>query len=186
MKFTGQPARILDFDCEARPLSYLGQDFTTRELTAIAAQFIGEKKIYCWALGESSPKEMLEGFRALYDRADIVTGHFIRSYDLPLIQATLLEHGLPSLGPKMTCDTKSDLIKFQGISKSQESLGAMLGLKHPKIGMNQTDWRTANRLTEEGIQRTKRRVKGDVVQHVELRAELLRRNMLKPPRRWTP
>ena len=31
-----RPMRVLDFDIENRPLSYLGSDFTTAEVTAIA------------------------------------------------------------------------------------------------------------------------------------------------------
>ena len=33
---SARPLRVLDFDIENRPLSYLGSDFTTAEVTAIA------------------------------------------------------------------------------------------------------------------------------------------------------
>lgn len=186
MKFTGRPARVLDFDTEARPLSWYGGDFVTKEITAIAAQFVGEKKMHVWALGENTTEEMLDGFLRLYNRADLLTGHFIRGYDLPVLQSAMLEFGFGPLAPRLTQDTKLDLLRFSGLSKSQESLGAMLGLKHPKIGMDQAKWREANRLTRAGICLTKRRVSGDVRQHIEMRQELLRRGMLGPPRVWTP
>ncbi len=186
MKFTGKGLRWLDLDCEARPLSWLGGDFVTKEVTAIACQFVGEKKTYCWALGECSTEEMLSGFLGLYTRADGVTGHFLRGYDLPVLNAAMIEHGLPPLIAKLSHDTKIDLLRFQGISKSQESLGAMLGLMHPKVQMSQSDWRAANRLTPAGIRKTKQRVVGDVHQHIEMRAELLRRGLLAPPKVWRP
>lgn len=183
-------ALILDFDIESRPLSWYGGDFVTKETTAIAAKFISDKnvgkakKMYCWALGEVSMEEMLEGFRKLYDKATIVTGHYIRGYDLPSINAGMLELGLPPLASKMTQDTKGDLIQLSGLSKSQENLGATLGLKHPKIGMDQDKWRKANRLEPAGIAETKKRVRGDVEQHIELRQILLERGLLSEPRLW--
>lgn len=176
--------RILSFDCEARPLSWLGGDFVTKEITAIAAQFIGEKAIYCAALGEVTTEEMLAGFVQLYDEADVVTGHYIRGYDLPVVNGALAEFGFRPLSSKLSHDTKNDLINSSGISKSQESLGAMLGLVAPKIQMNQSRWREANRLTEEGIKFTKERVIGDVKQHIQLRSALLERGMLGPPKIW--
>src|SRR5262245_59473495 len=45
-------ARVLDFDIENRPLSYLGQDFTTSEVTAIAASFGRKEKMHVWLLGQ--------------------------------------------------------------------------------------------------------------------------------------
>ena len=70
--------RVLDFDIENRPLSYWYDDRCTAEVTAIAAGFRGEDDITVWLLGRDDPKEMLEGFRAMFDAADIVTGHYIR------------------------------------------------------------------------------------------------------------
>ncbi len=178
--------RILDFDTEARPLSWYGGDFVTKEITAIAAQFIGEKKMHVWMLGEVEPEEMLDGFLKLYTEADIVTGHFIRGYDLPVVNGALLDFGRPPLGEKLTSDTKGDLVKLQGLSKSQENLGALLGLDAPKVQMDQAKWREANRLTRAGIKLTKERVTGDVRQHIELRQKLIDNGWLGPPRVWSP
>lgn len=185
LRFTGRGLRILDFDCEARPLSWYGGDFVTRELTAIAAQFIGEKRVYCWLLGRDDPIRMLKAFRRLYDQADMVTGHFIRGYDLPAVNAGMLEAGLPPLTAKLSHDTKLDLLRFSGLSKSQENLGALLHLEHPKVQMDQEKWREANRLTARGLALTRRRVVGDVRQHIELRARLLELGLLGPPRVWS-
>jgi hypothetical protein len=186
LSFGGTTPRTLDFDIEARPLSWLGGDFVTREVTAIAARFLDGDVTYVWALGEDSPKSMLRGFKALYDKADIVTGHYIRGYDLPGLNDALMEFGLDGLTEKWSVDTKLDLRKGQGVSKSQESLGAMLGLDHPKIQMSQSDWRAANRLTPGGVEKTKRRVIGDVEQHIEMLAELRNRGLVGPGKLWTP
>ena len=182
----GHPLRWLDFDIENRPLSYLGSDFTTAEVTAIAASWADEKKVHCWALGEVTAEEMLLGFTALYSRADGVTGHYIRKHDLPIVNGALLELGLPLLTAKLTCDTKMDLVRRKDLSASQESLGEMYGLTHPKEHMSQPKWRKANRLTPEGIKETRRRVIGDVRQHKSLRVALLNAGALKSPSTWRP
>lgn len=181
-----KPLRVLDFDIENRPLAYLGMDFTSAEITAIAAGWTDEKAVHVWALGDVDLADILLGFKAMYDEADIVTGHYIRNHDLPIINGALMELGLPGLGPKLTQCTKNDLVTSKGISKSQENLGEMLGIKAPKIQMNQPKWRAANRLTPEGIELTKKRVVGDVAQHKQLRATLLEQDRLGSPRVWRP
>lgn len=180
-----QQLRILDFDIEARPLSWYGGDLVSREVTAIAAQFVGEDEIYCWLLGKHKLTTILSKFVELYDQADMVTGHYIRGYDLPTVNGALLEQEMPTLRPKLSHDTKLDLIKWQGGSKSQENISAMLGLEHPKISMSQADWREANRLTKDGIERTRKRVVGDIMQHQEMRGRMMELGMLKPPRVWS-
>ena len=177
--------KILDFDCEARPLSWIGQDYVTKEPTAIAWKLIGSRgKPTVFVLGEVSSVEMLTKFVEAYNQADMVTGHYIRGFDLPLINGALSDWNLPPLQAKLTSDTKLDFFKRHGMSNSQESIGAMLNIKHEKISMTQADWRSANRLTKEGIRLTKVRVSGDVEQHIEMRDEILKRGWLGPPRVW--
>jgi DNA polymerase elongation subunit (family B) len=178
----------LDFDIENRPLSYLGSDWTTADITAIAASFVDEDEVFCFVQtkARSSQRSMLKRFLELYNEADGVTGHNLKRHDLPHVNGALMELGLPTLGAKLVCDTYTDLKKKSGISGSQENLAAMLGLVTPKIGMNTTKWRLANRLVPEGIQATKERVIGDVVQHKALRAALLERDLLRPPKAWRP
>lgn len=181
----GKQLKILDFDCESRPLTFQG-DWNTSEITAIGASWIGEKKIHCWALGEVDSVEMLSRFREMYAQADILTGHYIRGFDLPLVNGALLEFKLPLLTSKLTQDTCKDLTRKKDLSGSQESLGQMFGLSHPKEHMSPPLWRKANRLTQEGIKETRRRVIGDVRQHKQLREHLLAIRALKPPKVWNP
>lgn len=178
--------RVLDFDIENRPLSYGGMDFTFSDITAIAASFEGSRKIHSWFLGQVSQEEMLREFVKLYDQADIVTGHYVLFHDLPIISGALMELKLPPLGAKMVSDTKVHLKSAKGISKSQESLSAMYGLRMPKQHMTQNDWRQGNRLTPEGIEEVRRRVVGDIKQHKQLRRQLLDEDRLGPPTLWKP
>ena len=178
--------RTLDLDIENRPLSYAGEDFTFSEITAIAWQFVGDRHHHVLCLGEVPKRTMLLGFVAAYIQSDLVTGHNIIKHDLRILNGALLEEGLSPLPPKLVCDTYLHLKRKSGVSGSQENLAKMLGVKTPKVGMSQADWREANRLTLEGIALTKRRVVGDVRQHIALRKELLRRDWLKAPRMWQP
>jgi hypothetical protein len=179
--------RVLDFDIENRPLSYLGSDYTTAEVTAIAACWHGKPKtMTLWLLGRDTPTAMLNGFRVMYNAADMVTGHYIRMHDLPIINGAMLEYGMDPLEDKLTCDTKLDLVKKGPVfSASQENLSAMLGLVAPKVHMNTVLWREANRLTDEGLKLTAKRAIGDVIQHMQLRAALVERRLLSHPKKWS-
>lgn len=180
-----RPMRVLDFDCEARPLHWISSDYVSKEITAIAWAWTDRPEdVTCYLLGETDPEDMLTAFRAAYDQADMVTGHFIRGYDLPLINGALTEYQLPTLGDKLTHDTKLDLVRRSGLSGSQENLGAMLGLAHEKVKMDQAKWRSANRLTPEGLAEVKTRVVGDVQQHIEMRERLLKLGYLAAPVMW--
>jgi hypothetical protein len=120
--------RVLDFDIENRPLSYLGSDFTTAEVTAIAWAWTDQpENVTVYLLGETDLIDILKRFVEAFNRADIVTGHYITGHDLPMINGALMECRLPVLGDKRVSDTKTDLIRSKGISLSQESLGAMSG-----------------------------------------------------------
>src|SRR4051812_23080126 len=114
--------KILDFDIENRPLSYLGMDYTTGEITAIAWSWVGEDDVQVRALGQDDPEDILIDFEQVYNEADIVTGHYIRKHDLPLINGSLLEVHSSGLSEKATIDTKLDLMQMKYLSASQESL----------------------------------------------------------------
>lgn len=99
--------KILDFDIENRPLAYLGMDYTSAEITAIGAAWHGTTAVRVWLLGRDDPAEMLAEFREWYDAADVVTGHYIREHDLPVINGAMLEYELPPLDAKLTSTRSS-------------------------------------------------------------------------------
>lgn len=177
--------RILDFDIENRPLSYWVPDRPSAEITAIAACWVDDpKSMKCWLLGRDRPETMLEQFRELYDRADVVTGHYIRRHDLPIVQGAMLDYGLKPLGKKIAQDTKLDLVRLSDIPVSQENLLEMLEVRGSKYHMTQKMWREANRLTESGLALTERRVTSDVRHHIKMRMALLKRGLLNAPEEW--
>lgn len=189
----GRRLRILDFDIENRPLTYWAPDMPTAEITSIAS---------CWAddpesmqvdlLGETDGWLMLVRFIQRYAEADMVTGHYIRKHDLPIINAMLIEEGLPTLGPKLSCDTKLDMVKKSDLPATQEFLLETLDVRDEdgqpfrKYHMSQTDWREANRLTPEGLAKTRARVSSDVRAHMALRLAMVERGLLTSPQVWQP
>jgi DNA polymerase elongation subunit (family B) len=182
------PRKILDFDTETRKIGFhIGGQWKPDgcEPIAISWSFI-EGPVVVRQLGANSPEEMLTAFLEAYNEADIVTGHNIRNFDLPILNGALIERGLPMLSPKLTQDTLKDLVRRAGWSSSQENLGAMFELLADKYHMNDTKWREGTRLTPEGVELTRRRVMDDVVQHMQLRVKLLERGMLRRPRVWHP
>ena len=185
IRIASRPLRVLDVDIENRPLSYLGSDFTTAEVTAMAWAWTDapERVVVC-LLGDLALPTILRRFVAAYARADVVTGHFLRGHDLPMINGALMEQGMSALGDKLTCDTKLDLMRSKGLSLSQESLGAMFRLAEQKVSMNQIKWRAANRLTKAGRAFVRERVAGDVQQHIALRQRLLDGGYLAPAKVW--
>jgi hypothetical protein len=178
-----RPLRVLDFDIENRPLSYLGSDFTTAEVTAIAWAW-DDSDVTVYLLGEHPLPYILKQFVNAYRQADLVTGHYILGHDLPMVNGALMECLMAPLPDVMVQDTKIHLIRSKGLSLSQESLGAMFRLEHAKVQMNQSKWRAANRLTPEGLAEVRNRVTGDVKQHMALRRELLARDYLGTPKVW--
>lgn len=186
---------ILDFDVECRPMAWYGGDWVTKEITAIAWRFVDEpeESTQCWLLGPSKTWKQhqlrkakgMQMFLRAYNKADVVTGHYIRGFDLPLVNGTCVRLGLPPLSAKLAHDTKGDLIRMSGLSKSQENLAAYFDLHHAKEKMNTHTWEIANSLVEEGRAETRRRVVGDVNQHIEFREDLLLRGALRVPMIWT-
>lgn len=185
-----QQLRILDFDIETRRIGFHnGGRFNPDgcEPVIIAAAWEGQPA-ETWSLrptwSERDARKMLVEFRKLYDAADVVTGHYIRKFDLPILNGALLEWGMEPLGRKLTVDTKLDLLNVAGLSQSQENLSALKDLEESKFHMNDNWWRKVARLTPEGLLLAKTRVVQDVRQHQELRSSLQR--WLKPPQVWSP
>jgi hypothetical protein len=186
---TSKPIRVLDFDCESRPLGWLGSDYVHQEITVIGWKWVGEPgdvEVRALTKDDRSRRVMLRAFRKAFDEADMVVGHYIRNYDLPLVNAMLVELGEPALARKLTQDTKNDLPPMKGISKSQENLAEMFGLPEPKVHMNVPRWREANRLTVRGVEKGVGRAVYDVLQNIALRQALIDRGLLGPPKVWRP
>lgn len=186
---------VLDFDIECRPLAWYGGEFVTKQPTVIAWKEVNKPgRVQVAAIGESDRSskvleeeiEMIEKFREAYEQADVVTGHYIRGFDLPTLNGACIRLGIRGLVPKPASDTKLDFAKASGLSKSMENLSAMFEARHQKFPMNTALWAAGNMLLPEGIRVAKERCINDVVEHIELRQTMLDRGLLRPPVEWNP
>lgn len=183
---TARQLRILDFDIETRLVGFhKGGRFAPDgcEPIAVAWSWLDPENV---EVRVGPGKALLRAFFLAYLQADIVTGHYIRKFDLPVLQGAMIEHGLPLLPARRTHDTKCDLVKFAALSKSQENLSEMLELAEAKYHMSDVKWREAARLKKGGQEQTRIRVTDDVRQHMELRAALLEAELLTEPKLWRP
>jgi hypothetical protein len=186
-KITRRPLRILDFDTECRPMHY-NEWRPESQITAIAWSWIGDDEVQVVSLDQDVQNEslMLLDFLRYYDAADIVTGHYIRKHDLPLLNDHSLRLLAGSLGPKLTQDTQADMAAVKSMGKSQDNLAVTFGMTEEKHHMTGADWRLANELGPEGTELTRLRVTNDVKQHKAIRQELLNMGALSEPKLWIP
>jgi len=181
--------RILDFDIECLPGHWIGGDYVSKIITAVAWKWIDEPGgptsiVEVLTHYDTDPDDMAAALARCINVADIVTGHYIRGFDLPLLNGNLLRANRIPLSPVLAQDTKLDLIKSHGRSLSQKNLAALIGVDEPKIDVGLFDWEGFNTRTpgfeEKGIER----VAGDVTQNIAMRARLLELGWLGPPRTW--
>ena len=188
----GKKLNVLDIDIETRKIGFHnGGRFNPdgAEPVIIALAFEGMEPEFrslrpLW--DERDAREMLAWFRGYYEAADVITGHYIRKFDLPILNGALFEWGLPLLDQKLVIDTKTDLVNLKALSLSQENLSALKRLEESKFHMPDERWRQVARLTPEGLALAQERVTKDVLQHQALRKSLTAAGALKTPSLWKP
>lgn len=184
-----QQRRILHFDIETRKVGFFSAGKFNPdgcEPVAIACSWADKEATRVFSQLVYPLRDMLDIFWSWWDKADMVTGHYIRKFDLPIINGVLLENKLPPLSPKLTSDTKLDLKKRGGIGASQENLADLMELEERKFGMSDSKWRRVARLEPEAMEDARTRVISDVKQHKALRRELCALGWMNPPKLWRP
>jgi hypothetical protein len=189
---------IRDFDFESKPL-WFWWDKPTAVITSVSWMDTVRGQIDHDSLGNSvapfSTREAyvgwLEWVRALLTTPDILTGHNIDRFDLPLLQGQLLKFGLESLPSLRTQDTMR-LPKRRDMSISQETLinYKSLELKCP-IGMpiykqhlSMPEWEDAAMGWDDSI--LNERPTSDVHGHAHLREVLIDKGYLAATKGWKP
>lgn len=187
----GKPLRVLDFDIETRKVGFhdAGRFAPAGcEPVAVAFKWHGEAGVNVrtlntkWSLG--SLRWLVRPLFDAFAEADIITGHYIKKFDLPILAGVALETGVYFQRPLMVVDTKTDLVELQGMSKSQENLAALKGLEASKFHVNDNTWRQVARLTKDGMAQAMKRVVADVRQHEQLYNVLQEEGQLGRPNVW--
>lgn len=182
--------KVLIFDLEARPTAWIGGDFVGRSLTGYAFRYLDADRVYSdvivagdygrWTL-------MVQQIAEAVADATLVVGHWIRGFDLPLLNADLERIGQPSLGRMMTVDTKTDRLQGDGISQSLENLASRYDLETEKMAMHEPWWEEFNLWqTERTRKLVRKRVVTDVKATTELYLAMEKAGRLKSPAVWDP
>lgn len=115
--------------------------------------------------------------------ADVVTGHNICRFDLPILNAETRYLGLDPMRPVLAQDT----IRFprtKGFKKGLDNLGVLLGVDEEKKPLNWAEWQRA--YGEPDLSTVKERVVSDVVLHKQIRERMRQAGWLSAPRLWSP
>ena len=189
---------VLDFDFESKPL-WFWWDKPTAVLTSMSfMQIVDGQPNHDSLSTEVAPLSTREAYmewlmhvRQVLTGSNVLTGHNIDRFDLPLFQAQLMRHGLPGLPSMLTQDTMR-LPKRRDASISQESLINYLALKPTcPIGMpiykhhlSIPEWEDAALGWNDEI--LVERPMSDVHGHAHLRETLIEKGYLAPPHLWNP
>jgi hypothetical protein len=185
----GDPKRLnlLTLDWECLPGHWIGSDYVSRVVTALAWTWGYDTEITVMTHYDFSRANMATVFAQLIAMADIVTGHWVTGFDLPVGNGARLRENLPPmLDGVMASDTKAHLAKTSGRSLSQKNLSASLGVAAPKIDVTLKDWEEFNLRTPGYKEAGEARVVGDVRQHLEMRRALIDLGWLMAPQMWRP
>lgn len=190
---------IRDFDFESKPvwfsfdrptavltsMSFMdieGADIKHDTLTTTVATLGSREEYIAW----------LEMVREVLTTPDMLTGHNIDRFDLPLLQAQFIREGLPLLPTLLTHDTLTALPRRRDMSASQENLINYYGLKPVcPIGMpvykhhlSTAEWERAAMGWDDAV--LTERPSSDVHGHAHLREVLIEKGYIKPPKKWSP
>jgi hypothetical protein len=194
-----RPLTVLDFDFESKPLwfwwdkptavitslSYMASEGGVIDHDTLRSEVapLGTRQAYA---------DWVEHVAHLLAGYDILTGHNIDRFDLPLLQAQLMRSGMPGLPQLRTQDTMR-LPKRRDMSISQESLinydsleaACPIGIPIYKQHLSIPEWEDAALgWDEKGI--LTERPTSDVHGHAHLREVLIAKGYLAAPKLWKP
>jgi len=181
----GEQMNVLYFDLECRPGHWIGGDFVSKVITAAAWAWNGDDPALVTHY-ERTPGEIARMVADKLDEADMVVGHYIRGFDLPLLNGELMRNDDLPLSSVLALDTKLDLMTVHGRSQSQENLASQLGLEEPKVKVTLPEWEAFNGREDGADHKVRERVYGDVIQNRAMREALAEMGWLGAPNVWRP
>lgn len=191
MRLSTTLARVLYIDTECRPGHWIGGDYVSKVITAAAWAWgdrysVTNDEVFFLTHYDNSPEEVALAVTHEIRKAGIVAGHYVRGFDLRIINGALLRGGLRGLGNTLASDTKLDLKTTSGRSLSQKNLAGMLGCRAEKIDVALHEWEGFNSRQPGFELKIIQRVTDDVRQNIELRQRVLEIGWLGEPRVWRP
>lgn len=183
------PPRVLDFDIETVAAGFADPAWVPQKITCVAWSWIGEESVHsaiCTTGGlYELPKrraKMLSQLLEVINEADVLTGHNIARFDLPVINAECLRLGLEPIRSALVEDTMR-LPRSKGFKKGQDNIGELLGIPLQKKALSWQGWQDA--YAEKGWAGVVERCESDVLMHKQMRQQMKDRGWLKKPARWS-
>lgn len=182
--------RILDWDMETIAAGFADPQWVPQKITCVAWSWVGQDSVESRiATSEglfSRPErraKMLEPLIEAINEADMLIGHNLLRFDLPILQSEMLRLGFDPLGPVLVHDTMR-IVKTKGFKKGQDNLISLTHTPIPKMPLSWQEWQEA--YEEKAWQTVVERCESDVLGHKILYAEMKKRGWLKPPTMWRP
>ena len=182
------PQRILDFDVETVAAGFADPNWVPQKITCVAWSWIGSDQVesrICTPLGLFGRPDLRSAMlAALLDqikRADMLTGHNIERFDLPVINAEAMRLGLEPVREVLVQDTMR-FLRSKGFKKGKDNLGHLLETRTQELPLDWQAWEDA--YGDDGWKTIRLRAETDVLGHKEIREKLLDREIVRPPRVW--
>jgi DNA polymerase elongation subunit (family B) len=187
-KITSIEDSILDFDIETVAAGFADPDWVPQKITCVAWSWIGEDKVESRVCGPtgifgdpSLRARMLEPLLAEIEKADVLTGHNIIRFDLPIVNAECMRLGLEPIRRTRVQDTML-LVRSKGFKKGQDNLASLFHAPEQKMNLNWQEWQDA--YDEDGWGTIRKRCESDVISHKQIREKLVALGLVKTVRYW--
>jgi len=159
-----------------------------QKITVVAWSWIGEEQVdwrICGPMGlfgnPTLRKVMLRPLLAAIREADMLTGHNILRFDLPVLNAEAMRLGLRPIGKVLVQDTMR-VRKSLGFKKGQDNLSVRYKTPGEKLSLSWQQWQDA--YDTPGWPLIIERCVTDVQDHKNIRAAMLHEGHLKDPIIW--
>lgn len=181
--------RVLDFDIETLAAGFADPNWVPQKITCISWSWIGSDEVHSIITDKDGffdkriRGKKIAPFLEELKKADIVTGHNVVRFDLPVLNAEAMVCGIGKLNPVRVQDTFS-LPKSKGMKKGLDNLGVMLEAVEQKQAMDWAQWDAAYEV--DGWPEIISRCESDVVLHKQIRDAMIERGMLGGATIWKP
>jgi hypothetical protein len=184
-----QRLRILDFDIETLAAGFADPNWVPQKITCISYSWVGSDEVKSVITGKDGffdrriRGRRMAPFLEEFNKADVVTGHNVLRFDLPVLNAESILCGLGKLPPVAVHDTMK-LPKTKGLKKGLDNLGLMLEVEGEKQAMSWGQWDNAYEV--DGWPEVISRCESDVIMHKQIRQAMIDAGIIGHVTNWKP
>lgn len=173
---------------ETLAAGYADPAWVPDKITCISASWCDSDEMHTWIAGQTAwwsregrARTMLRPFWELLSKADVVTGHNIKRFDLRVFNAEAMRCGVEPIRRIKVEDTMS-ILKAKGFKKGLDNIAVELGVDGKKKAMSWAEWDLA--YEDPSWAEVIERCESDVRLHKLIRVEMQKRGWLKGITTW--